>query len=110
MRKDRFVHSTIVRRQRQNPGTDVAGSQRRVDQESRGRQKTFDLLGSEEKELIWIEDTPRRFKDGYNYFGWHPEKVLAFLDRYMKHAADHKKRVVEASAVAAFCSARGALS
>jgi len=47
-------------------------------------QKTFDLLGSKEKELIWIEGTTRRFKDGYNWFGRHPEKVLAFLDKYMK--------------------------
>ena len=37
-------------------------------------QKTFDLLGSVDKELLWIEDTTRRFKDGYNYFGRHPEK------------------------------------
>lgn len=47
-------------------------------------QKTFDLLGSKEKEIHWIENTPFRFKDGYNYFGRHPEKVLAFLDKYMK--------------------------
>jgi len=45
-------------------------------------QKTFDLLGSKEKELFWIEGTTRRF--GYNYFGRHPEKVLAFFDKYMK--------------------------
>jgi hypothetical protein len=25
-------------------------------------QKTFDLLGSEDKELFWIENTTRRFK------------------------------------------------
>jgi hypothetical protein len=35
-------------------------------------QKTFDLLGSEGKELFWIENTTRRLKDGYNYFGRHP--------------------------------------
>jgi hypothetical protein len=29
-------------------------------------QKTFDLLGSADKERVWIEDTTRRFKDGYN--------------------------------------------
>ncbi len=28
--------------------------------------KTFDLLGSKEKELLWIGDTPCRFKDGCN--------------------------------------------
>ncbi|MCA9218153.1 MAG: alpha/beta hydrolase, partial [Planctomycetales bacterium] len=47
-------------------------------------QKTFDLLASEEKELVWIENTPRRFKDGYNYFGRYPEKVIPFFDKYMK--------------------------
>jgi len=47
-------------------------------------QKTFDLLGSTEKELHWIEGTTRRFKDGYNYFGRTPEKVLGFLAKYMK--------------------------
>lgn len=47
-------------------------------------QKTFDLLGSREKELFWIEGTTRRFKDGYNWFGRHPEKVLSFLGKHMK--------------------------
>jgi esterase/lipase len=47
-------------------------------------QKTFDLLGSKEKEMIWVENATRRFKDGYNYFGRYPEKVLAFFERYMK--------------------------
>jgi hypothetical protein len=46
-------------------------------------QKTFDLLASKEKELIWIEGTTRRFKDGYNWFGRNPEKVIGFLDKYM---------------------------
>jgi alpha-beta hydrolase superfamily lysophospholipase len=63
-------------------------------------QKTFDLLGSKEKELIWIEGTTRRFKDGYNYFGRHPEKVLAFFDKHMKHAVDRKESVVEERVVA----------
>lgn len=47
-------------------------------------QKTFDLLGSKEKELFWIENTPYRFKDGYNHFGKHPEKVLSFLAKHMQ--------------------------
>jgi len=47
-------------------------------------QKTFDLLGSKEKELLWIEGTTRRFKDGYNYFGRYPEKIIPFFDKYMK--------------------------
>lgn len=46
-------------------------------------QKTFDLLGSKEKELLWIKDTPYRFKDGYNYFGRYPEKIIEFIDKYM---------------------------
>ena len=47
-------------------------------------QKTFDLLGSKEKDLFWIEGTKKRFRDGYNYFGRHPEKVIAFFDKHMK--------------------------
>jgi len=47
-------------------------------------QKTFDLLGSEEKELFWIENTPYRFRDGYNHFGRHPAKVLSFLEKHMQ--------------------------
>lgn len=46
-------------------------------------QHTFDLLGTPNKELHWIEGTTKRFDDGYNWFGRHPEKVLAFLARYM---------------------------
>lgn len=47
-------------------------------------QKTFDLLGSKEKEMLWIRGTTKRFRDGYNYFGRHPEEILAFIDKYMK--------------------------
>lgn len=47
-------------------------------------QHTFDRLGSAEKEMVWIEGTTRRFKDGYNWFGRTPEKVLSFLDKHMK--------------------------
>lgn len=47
-------------------------------------QEIFDLVSSEEKELLWIKDTPYRFKDGYNYFGRTPEKILSFFDKYMK--------------------------
>jgi hypothetical protein len=34
--------------------------------------------------LYWIENATRRFKDGYNYFGRHPERIIAFFDKYMK--------------------------
>jgi len=47
-------------------------------------QMTFDLLASKEKELFWIEHTTRRFRDGYNYFGRHRKKVIAFFDKHMK--------------------------
>lgn len=49
----------------------------------KGAQEIFDNIGSEEKELFWIEGTNRRF-DGYNYFGVNPEKMIAFFDKYMK--------------------------
>lgn len=63
-------------------------------------QKTFDLLGSKEKELLWIEGTTRRFKDGYNYFGRHPEKILALFDDHMKRAVNDKESIVEESVFA----------
>ena len=36
-------------------------------------QEIFDNIGTDDKELFWIEGTNRRF-DGYNYFGLYPEK------------------------------------
>jgi pimeloyl-ACP methyl ester carboxylesterase len=45
-------------------------------------QTTFDLLGSKEKDLLWIHGTDRRF-DGYNYFGQHPERMLEWFNKYM---------------------------
>ena len=45
-------------------------------------QEIFDNIGSTDKELFWIEGTNRRF-DGYNYFGVHSEKMIAFFDKYM---------------------------
>lgn len=47
-------------------------------------QSTFDALGSSDKELFWIEGTTKRFEDGYNRFGRHPDKVLSFFDKYVK--------------------------
>ena len=55
-------------------------------------QYTFDRLGSDDKEMVWIEDTTRRFRDGYNWFGRNPEKVLSF---FAKHFAE--ARVAEAA-------------
>ncbi len=54
-------------------------------------QKTFDMLGTKEKEMIWVENTTRRFKDGYNYFGRYPKKVLTFFDRHMKLATEREE-------------------
>jgi len=34
---------------------------------------------------LWIEGTTPRFKDGYNYFGRQPEKIIHF-DKYMRAA------------------------
>lgn len=46
-------------------------------------ERTFNALGSSDKELYWIEGTTSRFGDGYNWFGRHPQKVLSFLAKYM---------------------------
>lgn len=45
-------------------------------------QRTYDLLGAAEKELLWIEGTTRRF-DGYNHFSKHPERMLEWYAKYM---------------------------
>lgn len=45
-------------------------------------QEIFDALGADDKELFWIEDSNQRFY-AYNYFGEHPERLLAFLDAHM---------------------------
>ena len=50
-------------------------------------QRTFDLLRSKEKELFWIAGTKKRFKNGYNYFGRYPEKIIGFFDKHMKRGA-----------------------
>jgi hypothetical protein len=63
-------------------------------------QKTFGMLGTKEKEMIWVENTTHRFRDGYNYFGRYPEKVFAFFDKYMKRAVDRKKSDLRGRAVA----------
>lgn len=42
----------------------------------------FDALGSQDKELFWIEDSNQRFY-AYNYFGDHPEKLISWFDAHM---------------------------
>jgi len=46
-------------------------------------QTTYDLIGTQDKKLFWIEGTTKRF-DGYNYFGENPEMMIEWFDRYMK--------------------------
>lgn len=46
-------------------------------------ERTFELLGANEKEFFWIEGTSRRF-DGYNYFGQNPERMIVWFNKYMK--------------------------
>jgi hypothetical protein len=31
-----------------------------------------------------IRNTRKRFRGGYNYFGRHPENIIAFFDKHMK--------------------------
>jgi hypothetical protein len=49
------------------------------------------MLATKDKEMILVENTTRRFKDGYNYFGRYPEKVLVFFDRHMKSAVERER-------------------
>lgn len=46
-------------------------------------QSIYDAIPIEEKKLVWIEGTTRRF-DGYNYFGEHPEVAI---DWFNSHSA-----------------------
>ena len=44
-------------------------------------QTMFDDLEMEDKKLIWVEDTPWRFR-GYTYFSEHPEEMVAWYDAH----------------------------
>lgn len=48
----------------------------------RDGQEIFDALGSQDKELFWIEDSNQRFY-AYNYFGDHPERLIAWFDEHL---------------------------
>ena len=39
--------------------------------------------GSVNKELFWIDESNQRFY-AYNYFGDHPEKLIAWFDQHLK--------------------------
>ncbi|WP_407353351.1 alpha/beta hydrolase family protein [Luteimonas sp. R10] len=45
-------------------------------------QAIFDAIAAEQKELIWIEGTNRRF-DGYNYLPNNPKPMLDWFERFM---------------------------
>jgi pimeloyl-ACP methyl ester carboxylesterase len=45
-------------------------------------QAIFDAIATEQKELIWIEGTHRRF-DGYNYLPENPKPMLDWFERFM---------------------------
>jgi uncharacterized protein len=45
-------------------------------------QATFDALGAQEKELLWIEESNQRFY-AYNHFGQHPERRVGWFNAHM---------------------------
>jgi hypothetical protein len=50
-------------------------------------QEIFDALGSQEKQLFWIEGSDQRFY-AYNYFGEHPDLLVGWFDKHMNGAAE----------------------
>lgn len=46
-------------------------------------QDAYDALGTENKSMFWIRDTPRRW-DGYKYFQRHPERILEWFAEHMR--------------------------
>ncbi|KAL7893167.1 Alpha/Beta hydrolase protein [Trichoderma sp. SZMC 28014] len=50
--------------------------------DTKDTQEIFDALSSKEKQLIWIEDTTRRF-DGYNYFANKPAELVEWFGKYV---------------------------
>lgn len=46
-------------------------------------QEMYDDLEVEDKQMIWVEDTPWRFH-GYTYFSEHPEEMVEWYDAHMK--------------------------
>lgn len=43
----------------------------------------FTAVGAKEKDMFWIEDTPRRW-DGYQWFQNHPDRILDWFNTHMK--------------------------
>ncbi len=45
-------------------------------------QAFFDDLSVEDKKMIWVEDTPWRFR-GYTYFSEHPQEMVSWYNSFM---------------------------
>ena len=61
----------------------IQGLERLLDSEPRRRAKNL-RFARKQREGTALDRGHRRFKDGYNYFGKHPEKAIAFFDKHMK--------------------------
>ncbi len=46
-------------------------------------QTTFDLIPGEDKKLHWIQEGDTRRFISHNFFGDHPESMIAFFDKHM---------------------------
>jgi len=46
-------------------------------------EEAYAAIGADEKEMFWINDTPRRW-DGYKWFQRHPDRILDWFAMYMK--------------------------
>lgn len=46
----------------------------------------FNVIGAEQKELLWIEESNQRFY-AYNYFGQHPERLVGWFNQHMNPRA-----------------------
>lgn len=45
-------------------------------------EEAFEAIGAEQKEMFWINETPRRW-DGYQFFQRHPERILDWFETHM---------------------------
>jgi pimeloyl-ACP methyl ester carboxylesterase len=45
-------------------------------------EEAFAAIGAEQKDMFWIDDTPRRW-DGYTFFQRHPERILDWFATHM---------------------------
>jgi hypothetical protein len=41
------------------------------------------MLGTKDKEMIWVENTTHRFRMATTNFGRYPERVFAFFEKHM---------------------------